>query len=654
MSSLTTVPSAPERTFPLRRLRPLLDHPDYAALRDDPESFLRHPGGMHSPLTIPGMDEAVSLLSQAVESKGQILVIGDRDVDGVTSTALIANFLRENHSGPLELIVSDAGDDYGLSGQVLARALELRPALVILLDMGSSNGPEIEALAKQGTRVIVLDHHQLHDRVPDAALCAFANPMRSPEEERAEHGGKIATVGLAFKFLIGFALLHTREWKRVRIFGDGPVVAYRCGAWLGVFDDLEQARHEISQSYPDLDVPDQLDHELRLREAERARIATDPREGGRSVFSHVIASRPRLASFVARVSDLAAIGIVTDMVPLVGENRAIVRMGVGLRGSRGRRRFQPGLTALIKELGLGARTLVSRDLAWSVGPALNAAGRMGQTRAALDLLTAEDGEDAAQKARALVRLNEERKKRTARNEALVKEHFEKNPEKLERPLIFCYHPDLEPGVSGIVATRLTEAYLRPVVYINPDGPYARGSARTWDGINVLLLLDRASEQFIQFGGHPEAAGFSIEYDRIGALEEALLEAMQSVSKNEIEHRNVPAQSYHLLIRPEDIHADLLRELEHLEPFGPGNPEPAFGLKQVRVRDLRYPGQGRHACFGLEGGARNLVAVAWGRGEELKPLLESDRPLNLTGSIGTSSFRGRLELQFRLESITATE
>ena len=247
MSPVSTAPSVQKRIFPLRRLRPLLDHPDYVPLRDDPESFLRHPGGMHSPLTIPGMEEAVSLLSQAVESKGLILVIGDRDVDGVTSTALIANFLRENHSGPLELIVSDAGDDYGLSGQVLARALEMRPELVILLDMGSSNGPEIESLAKQGTRVIVLDHHQLHDRVPDASLCAFANPMRSPEGERAEHGGKIATVGLAFKFLIGFALGHTREWKRVRIVGAGPVAAYRCGALLGVFDDLGQAVRELSR-----------------------------------------------------------------------------------------------------------------------------------------------------------------------------------------------------------------------------------------------------------------------------------------------------------------------------------------------------------------------------------------------------------------------
>ncbi|MEQ9366453.1 MAG: DHH family phosphoesterase, partial [Leptospirales bacterium] len=406
-------------------LKRIIAHPDYAAADQDPHFFDPGPASFHSPLLIPGMEAAVDILRAVVESKGRILVLGDRDVDGVSSTASLGNFLRDRHQkkgGGLELIVSDDGDDYGLSGALYDRIREGDADLVILLDMGSSHGPEVNELLRRGKQVIILDHHQLHDRIPDAALpgLAFVNPMRDEDVVCAlEHDGKIATVGLVFKLLLAYGLSFTKEWKRAFYFEDpaaaaGAVAAYRCGCFLGRFADLAAGQ----ASFPDLEwcaltdsytvAPDDLAFFTTPPEKNESEGAAQAAGGagpkgvstfdrhaliaGKVVLAYMIRSRPRLLDFVQRTADLAAVGIITDMVPLVGENRALVRLGIGQSGfaRRGERPYSPGYEALIGALGLPGDRIVSRDLSWSIGPALNAAGRMGNTRLALNLLTSED------------------------------------------------------------------------------------------------------------------------------------------------------------------------------------------------------------------------------------------------------------------------
>ncbi|MCB1317530.1 MAG: DHH family phosphoesterase, partial [Leptospiraceae bacterium] len=500
----------------LSHLKPLLQDPAYRHLIDDPDAFSPEITGLHSPLLLPAMEQAVAYLHLAISSRAHIVVIGDRDVDGVSSTATMGNFLKEQHvtgGGSLEMIVSDEGDDYGLSGGVFERALNSGAGLIILLDMGTSNGPEIEQLHAQGILTIVLDHHQLHERTANPEHCAFVNPMRSPEDERLEHAGKIATAGLVFKFLLGYALSHTKDWYRAYTLESetDQLLAYRCGQFLGEFSSPSAVEHFLAEQNTQSNqnawevLP--LERHYRITPETRLRILENPRSNGKYILAAVISGRPRLREFALRYADLAAVGIVTDMVPLIGENRALVRMGIGRIGAvsaPGHRSYCPGYAALIQAMNLSHTRVVSRDLSWSIGPALNAAGRMGNTRLALDLLTCQEEPEAKRLARELVRLNEERRRRTARNEALVNQLVEQESHLLDHPILFLYHAELEPGVSGIVATRMVEKHLRPVVYINPDGDYARGSIRTFQQVNVLHLLDAARDLFIQFGGHPEA------------------------------------------------------------------------------------------------------------------------------------------------------
>ncbi|HNL01309.1 MAG TPA: DHHA1 domain-containing protein [Leptospiraceae bacterium] len=629
----------------LKTLAPLLGHPDYSGARD-PFYFSRAIRSLRSPLDLPDMEKGIAMLRSVIEAQGHVLVVGDRDVDGVSSAALLANFLRDQHAkrgGGLEIRVSDLGDDYGLSGELFENVRDGKADLVILLDMGSSHGPEIHELIAAGKKVIVLDHHQVSDRRPSHDLCAFINPQLNAEVH--ENEGKIPTVGLAFKFLFGYALSHIAEWNNHSLvdlsflFSENAnagarFAVYRCGCLVESGENISGAHLRPL----DADGMAFLKHEReRILQSEKPVVTI-----GSLLLSRIVETRPRLLDFLMSLSDLVSVGMITDMVPLAGENRSLVRIGLGMAGKRVRRGV-PGYRALIGALDLPEFDLTGRDLAWSIGPAINAAGRMGNTALALDLLTSDSPVEAERLARELKALNKKRQERTRSNERIVTEHFEAYPEKTDRPIIFCYHESLEPGVSGIMATRLLEKYGKPVVYINPDGKWAKGSARG-EGHNVLQMLDCAAHLFIQFGGHPEAAGFSLPYERIEELERVLLENAPFMDLEPVSLEIRP----HLDLLPEQINRRLYDELRQMEPFGPGNPEPLIRITGAQVTDVTYMKDKLHARFRIRG-SRDIEFVAWRRGTEFGKDMER---VDLIGSLERSIFAGRTRIQFRVEHVKA--
>ena len=649
---------------PLRVLGPLLEHKEYAHVGADPYYFAPGLAGLHSPLALPDLGRAVAFLREAVGGHKVIAVVGDRDVDGVSSAALVAHFLREiheEHSGRLIVRVSSQGDDYGLAGGFLEDLQQSGADLFLILDMGTSHGPEIATLTGRGARAIVLDHHQILGREPVGPNVAFVNPLR--DGARFEHGGKIATVGLAFKLLCGYALSFTAEWKKLQFFQEpsapmGPL--FRAGAHLGDFADPDSARvfgqgleGGADLSFEAISVAEGAAH-AGLSLPHFVQALADPRRLGQHLFAEIIQKRPKLGAFLQKAADVAAIGLIADLVPMVGENRTIVRLGMGLvspaaSGYAGRivRSLRPGLAALFKRMNVSTERFFSRDLAWSISPALNAAGRMGRTDLALHLLTSRDSEEARRLAADLVGLNEERRERTKRNEALARTAVG-TP---KGSLVFCYHPDLEPGVSGIVAARLAEAHRRPCVFVNPDGPHARGSARAFSNENVLELIAGAEDLLIQFGGHREAAGFSVAFQNIEALRIRLDSVARKLWKQQSGPREAPA--HHISLRPSDLDFRLLEELERMEPFGPGNPEPVLQLDPVRIRDVQPLGSdGRHVRFQIEGAPPGLEALLWNQAAAFAPM--AGQTLRLIGGLEYSHFRGRGRLRFRVEWFDALE
>ncbi len=644
---------------PLKILAPLLDSEDYRIL-GDPAYFSPYLESLHSPLSLDGMEHGVDLLRKHIEKKSRIFVLGDRDVDGVASSAMLGGFLRDSlhlDTERLEMRVSDDGDDYGLGGEILQTIIHDSAHLLILLDMGSAHGAAISEVVKSGKDVIVLDHHQLQDPPEVTESVAFINPLKTKDD--FEHQGLTPTVSVILKFLLGYAISYTKEWNTIRIYdlktASGKVsFAYRIGKYLGSYSS-EKAPEEALDLHSKgwVFLPGELDDDpaFIINDPLRDRIIESPVYAGSFLFARFVRHRPRLREFFLRQSDLTALGMITDMVPLVGENRSMVRAGMG-RLESGRQKgggwYRTGYRALIQNLKIPENMLLSREMGWSIGPVLNAAGRMGKTALALELLMESDTAKASELAGELVKLNRNRKSRTAGNEKIMESVFEKRPVTDNEHVVFCYHPDLEPGVSGIMATRLTEKYERPAVYINPDGEYARGSVRSWNNWNVLELLSKAGDLLIQFGGHAGAAGFSVEFEKIEPLRKRLLEAAQLVSVRP--ESGAKEQPYHMEVTPGDLNYQLMDELDFMEPFGESNPEPLLFMRNVKITETKFMSEGLHLRFQIEGTGKNVWCIAWKNGPSFLKRGGADIAWNLYGCFERSFFAGRNETRFRVETM----
>ncbi|MBE7438112.1 MAG: DHH family phosphoesterase [Spirochaetales bacterium] len=599
-------------------LNRLSQHPDFSHIQE--RDYFSPDLEIDSPLLLPDMEMAVLLLRQVLDQGGHILLCGDRDVDGVTSVSLLAHFLRSEQerrgAGSLTLRVSSEGDDYGLSGAFYEEIKTHRADLLITLDMGTSNGAEIKELRARGSNVIVLDHHQLGDStwIGDYAL---VNPVRIHPD------CKIATVGLAFKFILAYALSFTREWNLLFTLDD---LNFRLGAYIDGESPLPREALPVK--------------DYRLGPLELDLLRRDPRRNGRILFARILAARPRLFELVLAWTDLVALGLMTDLVPLRGENRKLVRLGLGLSPLARRRSFREGLSSLMNAQRLDQESLTSRDLSFSLGPALNAAGRMGKTELAVQLLTARKKEDAREYSSALLRLNEERKARTEENWKIVREMLQANPARKECSILFCFDPALKSGVSGIMATRLVEEYRRPVIFINPDGAHARGSIRRYQNEDVLEILRQSARFFEQYGGHKEAAGFSIAYEQIDPLENHLRELFAQWQPGERHDSGA-----HLVLSASQISFRTYLELSRLEPFGQGNPPPLIELAGVRVHKHSVM-KSIHLKFKVAQCPAEFVL--WHRGADFIERGGLAATLRLRGHLEKNTFAGRRTLQFRVQ------
>ncbi|MBW7857199.1 MAG: DHH family phosphoesterase [Leptonema sp. (in: Bacteria)] len=455
-------------------LKEIEQHPAYSHIhRND---FLSSELLIHSPLLLPDMEKAILLVEKAIELNQKILIAGDRDVDGVTSTALLASYLRR--CGALvEFVNSSDGDDYGLTGSFLDRLCQSDAGLVILLDMGSAHLNEAAQVLTDNRDVIILDHH-----VPDIPETigskieniAFVNPRLSKFIDKLDHEGKIATVGLAFKLILGLEMKKSGLWSQVIIVdlnhtdsaSKADVVIYRTGAFIErTIETIDQCQKRlIEQGFkPLVRTIQELQNQcllLKERTADEwyALIEKSPVQFGRYLFGCSLLHRDNLLLRLLGEADLASIGLVADMVPLLGENRSVVLLGLGSERSKYANKLKipvsqlirPGLLALMYEAGLDPFDTNTKDLNFTINPIINAAGRLGKTEKALDLLLCENKQQARLLAADLVKLNRQRKQRTQKNQQIVDSHFSIEE---SHSIAFFYHTDLEPGVSGIMANR---------------------------------------------------------------------------------------------------------------------------------------------------------------------------------------------------------
>ncbi len=333
-------------------------------------------------------------------------------------------------------------------------------------------------------------------------------------------------------------------------------------------------------------------------------------------------------------ADLAAIGTIGDSVPLTGENRALVRAGVG-QISRGDR---IGLSALLQQAGLEGRPVTAEEVAFAVVPRINAAGRVGSPDRAVRLLTTESPEEAGGLAAEICRDNGERRRIEADIFAKVMEQFDKDPALLYDRVLVAAGEGWHPGVIGIVAARVTERFGKPCVVISRDGDEAKGSGRSVEGFSLFLAVSACADLLTRFGGHPMAAGLTLPAANIGAFRERINHYAASLPGP----MPAPVLRLDCLLDLRALSPDIPDLLRALEPFGMGNPRPLFGLAGVTIRDVTPVGGGKHLRVTVERGGCSARCMKFGTTLEQFAYRPGDT-VDLAVSLQADTYNGRREL-----------
>jgi single-stranded-DNA-specific exonuclease len=334
--------------------------------------------------------------------------------------------------------------------------------------------------------------------------------------------------------------------------------------------------------------------------------------------------------------DLVALGTVADLVPLTDENRILV--AAGLRELSARRR--PGLAALAEVAGLAADEIGTTDVSFRLAPRLNAAGRLGDSQLALDLLLATDRRAADRLAAELDELN---RKRQAIQEKIWAEAVAAAEEFAGEPALVLGAEGWHQGVVGVVAAKLTEKYRRPSVVVGFSRGRGKGSARTLGGFDLYQALAACGEYLTAFGGHPAAAGVSLDEPNLASFRAAFVAAARSHFASAPQSDCIEVDA---VARLSDIDLVQAEELGRLAPFGRANAEPLIAIPGARVRRTRVVGTS-HLQLVLEDGSAVTDAIAFGMADRDPGQGAS---LDVVGNAEVDQFRGQRRIRLRVRHL----
>lgn len=345
--------------------------------------------------------------------------------------------------------------------------------------------------------------------------------------------------------------------------------------------------------------------------------------------------------------DIVSIGTIADVVPLLDENRIIVKNGL----KRIENTKNEGIKALLEVCSLSGKELNAYNVAFMVAPRINAAGRIADARECVELLLTEDTGRAMEIARKLDSDNRERQ--GIENEILnvAADMIEKtvDPDK-DRVLVLC-NEDWHIGVIGIVASRLVERYNLPAFIMAQDGEFGKGSARSISGFNLFEAMSRHEKLFERFGGHEMAAGFTIRVDRIDELKARMNEELiRSIGKE----KPVPEVLVDYRLSPADITVETVRKLKLMEPFGAGNPSPVFVYRGLSILSSRAVGnEMKHLQLVVNDGINEVKCIAFNMGN-MQKVLSIGKKVDIICSVENNIWNNVESVQLNIKDIKLTK
>ena len=516
---------------------------------DDIKKFLNPTrDDFYDPFLLPDMKQAVERIEQAINNKEKILIYGDYDADGITSTTILIKFFKELGVEVDKYIPNRLEEGYGINNKALEEIKNRGIDLIITVDTGITANDQVKYANELGLDVIITDHHEPSDEIPKAVAVIDAK-----RKNNQYPFNQLAGCGIAFK----------------------------------------------------------------LTQAISIKRKLDPSKYLKSL-------------------DIVSIGTISDLVPLVDENRVIVKLGLMLV----KQTKNIGLRKLLLKSQL--KEVDSTSISFGITPRINAAGRLGNQYDALNLFITEDVKEAERLSEVLNSYNIERQKigNKIYEEAISQLKDE------EKNCIILGKEDWHHGVIGIVSSKITEKFNKPSILLCFENNIAKGSGRSVPGFDLYKAISSTKEYLLGFGGHTMACGLSLTVEN---FEKFKKEITKYIDEN-LDISKLEKEIYideNLTI--DDLDIEKIKELKSLEPFGEENPEPIIMYENVEINGIRTLSENKHLKLSLKKNDKIIDAIGFNLGELAEKYKIGDT-IDIIGNIEINSFNGKDLIQIRLIDI----
>ena len=504
----------------------------------------------HNPFLMPDMGIAVDRIIKGIENKEKIIIYGDYDVDGITSITVLKSFLEDRGIQVGQYIPNRLDEGYGLNKIAIEKIVNEKYDLMITVDCGISGIEEVKYANSLGLEVIVTDHHEVGENLPEAI--AVVDAKRKDNQYPCRD---LAGVGVAFKLIQAIGM------------------------------------------------------KLGLEEKEYLKYL-----------------------------DIVCIGTISDIVPLVGENRVITKLGLRLVEQT----KNMGLKSLL--MSSGYKNIDSTCISFGIAPRINACGRMGHADEALKLFLSNDIYEVNELTKKLNEYNtiRQQKEKSIYEDAI--KQIEKN-KLYENSSIIVSGENWHHGVIGIVASKITDLYFKPSILLCNEDELAKGSGRSIPGFDLHEALMKCQDEIERFGGHAMAIGITIKKDKFKEFSKEFEKIVKEAKIDEI----VPIINIDAKINLSDINKEIVESLKLLEPFGEGNKTPIFAFKNLKIDSIRALSEGKHIKMTLKDENTIINAIGFNLGHLTDEFKIGDK-IDVVGTLEINSFNGVDSLQIGIKDV----